>query len=796
MVHSRRDDSPTVESCIQPNSIYHKCCSVLDRLSLVHGLTDYMETEMDINHKTPIDPLSKLAVICRQAFPLCTLYNTLNPDKQLKYDNATNLNAINLCKANVYHFIVACRNELSFPEEDMFSISDLFQDDTNGFVKVLNTVDKLLQRLEDHGIITVRSSNRNSDPNAPKNTRDKVVQELLETERRYVLDMEYLQTYMRELNAQRIVSADTIHYLFGNLHSLVDFQRRFLIQLEEVAEKSPEEQRIGSVFIQMEESFSVYEPYCANYYSAQDLVVQETPRLLKMAEVINPIYQLPSFLIKPVQRICKYPLLLQKLCESTDKEWPHYHETEQALEAIKRVADKVNETQRQHENLKIVEELRKRLDCHDLSLNMYGPLLLQDKLLVTTSSDHERELHIYFFEKVLLLCKESKGNNLLPKTNTLSINRRRRRSSLALKRITQTSAIVKFEPSTKNNMWMLQLSIQSDNATQKDMISLKFKNEELLKLWTSALGKIKDSVSPHMETQHCINYDEEDEEDVGISEEFGRDEEDDEEEDYSGNRSSSFNTNHRIKMMQTQSTESWKHPGRPSYNTPGLNLSPLPRSNSSLTTASTTSLLYQHYPVSPPPSHPSSPTTSSRASSSSTHSHTWNTGHVMGEMTPNSSNEMSDDSVHMLSSGRSKSHSATLDAHGKVILHRSPTGRNRLRSQSSPNIMKNGFPKHPGRTEPDHLQYKDPLFSQLKVKLKFGENFYSIVADYDITYCELMSKVDKKIRLIANLKPTDILRLKYKDEDSDHITISSDDDVQMALESRGAETTVNLFVSL
>ena len=118
---------------------------------------------------------------------------------------------------------------------------------------------------------------------------------------------------MRELQIQKIVSPDTIHYLFGNLNALVDFQRRFLIQLEEIAEKSPEEQRIGHLFIQFEDSFSVYEPYCANYYSAQDLVVQETPRLQKLADILNPIYELPSMLIKPVQRICKYPLLLKEL---------------------------------------------------------------------------------------------------------------------------------------------------------------------------------------------------------------------------------------------------------------------------------------------------------------------------------------------------------------------------------------------------------------------------------------------------------------------------------------------------
>lgn len=166
---------------------------------------------------------------------------------------------------------------------------------------------------------------------------------------------------MRELQNQKILSPDTIHYLFGNLNTLVDFQRRFLIQLEDMAEKSAQEQRIGLLFVQMEEAFAVYEPYCANYYSAQDLVVQEAPKLQKLADILNPTYELPSMLIKPVQRICKYPLLMNELIKSTDKEWPHFAEMEQGLEAIKRVAEKVNETQRKHENDQAMEDLKRRI---------------------------------------------------------------------------------------------------------------------------------------------------------------------------------------------------------------------------------------------------------------------------------------------------------------------------------------------------------------------------------------------------------------------------------------------------
>ncbi|KAI7903535.1 uncharacterized protein BX663DRAFT_551254 [Cokeromyces recurvatus] len=859
-------------------SLYHICRSVLDRLSAVEGMANFLDCQ-----DTTTDPLSKLTFICRQGFPLCTLYNALKPVKPLSVESDPNLNARNSCKANVYHFIVACRQELLFPEEDMFTISDLYQDDTNGFVKVVNTINKVLQLLEDRGIIIVRSSNRNSDPNAPKNTRDKVVLELLETERKYVQDMEILQNYMRELQIQKIVSPDTIHYLFGNLNALVDFQRRFLIQLEELAEKSPEEQRIGLLFIQMEDSFSVYEPYCANYYSAQDLVVQETPRLQKLADILNPTYQLPSMLIKPVQRICKYPLLLQELVKSTDKSWPYYHETLQSVEAIKRVTEKVNETQRQHENSQAVEELKKRLDdWKQITIDGYGNLMLQDKLFVSTHStdNNERELHVFLFEKALLLCKESKGNNLLPKTNSLSINKKKRRGSLVPKIIVQTSCITDMKSRSKNLIWSLQMDLKGNELEQ---MYFKFRNEEQLKLWSSTLTKaIKKAISDRIPSQEIAStqltsqYTDYDEDDDDENETDFIDDED-EEEDYiqQRSRSSSMHYYQQQTNLTRSSTQDFKYTnttGRPYQNIPGMNLSPLPRSNSSLTTHSSSSnssttttttttttittspvkMNYPYYPASPPPSHPSSPTSSSRVSSTSTSSSTWHRldNHTLPDMT---THLLTGEDIHqhliqkqqqysLLATGRSQSQSAAIERSSIYV------NQNRHRSQSSPSITKNfqynvpiltsasttttiknsneSIPQLPTRTatkptplnlshsysssqpiassepivrnmaSPSYLtDLAPPSPGTVKVKLNFNDGIYVIVTNYEVTFFELMEKVDKKIRLIANLKQKDILRLKYQDEDGDFITINSDDDVQMAFESRGIHNTVNLFIT-
>jgi hypothetical protein len=135
-------------------SLYHKCRSVLDKLSLVEGMTYYLdfenlcliqsssgssiistESSSTTNSTNSNDPLTKLWELCQRGAPLATLFNALNPIEPLKMDFGSS-QQLNECKKTVYHFIVACRNQLNFKEEDVFTLSDLYKNNTNGFVKV------------------------------------------------------------------------------------------------------------------------------------------------------------------------------------------------------------------------------------------------------------------------------------------------------------------------------------------------------------------------------------------------------------------------------------------------------------------------------------------------------------------------------------------------------------------------------------------------------------------------------------------------------------------------------------
>jgi cell division control protein 24 len=145
--------------------------------------------------------------------------------------------------------------------------------------------------------------------------------------------------------------------------------------------------------------------------------------------LINPKAELQAFLIKPVQRICKYPLLLESLQKRCPTTHEFYKELVQGTEACKRVTDRVNEAQRRAENVATVKLLEKRVeDWKGHALSNFGELLLDDVFTVT-KSDMNKEYHVFLFEKIILCCKDAtapsgtnkkvgKSNSILKKQST------------------------------------------------------------------------------------------------------------------------------------------------------------------------------------------------------------------------------------------------------------------------------------------------------------------------------------------------------------------------------------------
>ena len=77
-----------------------------------------------------------------------------------------------------------------------------------------------------------------------------------------------------------------------------------------------------------------------------------------------------SFLIKPIQRICKYPLLLRDLLKSTEESHPDHENLVKSLQKIEEVVAYVNDRKRLAENLQKILDVQKQIESTEVRCSL------------------------------------------------------------------------------------------------------------------------------------------------------------------------------------------------------------------------------------------------------------------------------------------------------------------------------------------------------------------------------------------------------------------------------------------
>jgi len=179
---------------------------------------------------------------------------------------------------------------------------------------------------------------------------ERVLLEIVNTEENYCEDLSIsLQVFYDPLRRMHLISEEDLSKIFVNLEEVFKTNRAF----NESIKQSLSISNISSSFLTWTERFGeVYSVYCAGEVQAIAILQSlqgENPEfaafLKKCSDDPNCRKRdLESFLIKPLQRICKYPLLLTEVLKvippgSSKRE---QDQLLQALEEIKRVVASIN----------------------------------------------------------------------------------------------------------------------------------------------------------------------------------------------------------------------------------------------------------------------------------------------------------------------------------------------------------------------------------------------------------------------------------------------------------------------
>ena len=116
-------------------SLYQICLKLRRRLSEVPGFGPYLEQMEEQEADGITDPVSSLWRCFRNGLPLLTIYNASQPEEgMLEVDTTKDEKRVG--KEATCKFIMACIKHMEIPAQEIFSVSDLYNDNTTGFVKV------------------------------------------------------------------------------------------------------------------------------------------------------------------------------------------------------------------------------------------------------------------------------------------------------------------------------------------------------------------------------------------------------------------------------------------------------------------------------------------------------------------------------------------------------------------------------------------------------------------------------------------------------------------------------------
>lgn len=459
------------------------------------------------------DPVTLMCKLFQQGAPLCILFNYAVSNYQIPVIGSDDLR---VCKKSIYDFLIAVKMHLNFDDDSMFTISNVFLDSTHDLFKIVKIVDRLMNMTKSASTVDAVETIPLGEL-AISDDRSKVVKEIVETERQYVHDLELLLTYRNELQEAGLISGEQIDMLFPNLNDIVDFQRRFLNGLECNVSVAYKYQRLGSLFIHAARGpFRAYEPWTIGQLAAVDLIHKEKSNLKKSSSLIDPGFELQSYILKPIQRLCKYPLLIKELIKATPEVSEdnamvllQYNELLVAHIAIKEVANEVNEAQRRSENVGFVQSLSERVhNWRGFSLKDQGELLYH-AIVAVRDSDYEKEYVAYLFEKIIFFFidttqlpskdKESKKvRDLLTsrkKSSSYSSSaslsetfngNSRDKSPLELKGRVYIQEIYNIQ-ALNNNILIISWSGKKESGS----FTLRYKTEEVRNQWESCLRNLK-----------------------------------------------------------------------------------------------------------------------------------------------------------------------------------------------------------------------------------------------------------------------------------------------------------------
>ncbi|XP_026200714.1 FERM, ARHGEF and pleckstrin domain-containing protein 2 isoform X4 [Anabas testudineus] len=205
-----------------------------------------------------------------------------------------------------------------------------------------------------------------------------IAKEILTTERTYLKDLEVITVWFRSaVIKDNAMPEGLMTLLFSNIDPIYEFHRGFLKELDQRlalwegrsnAHVKGDYQRIGDVMLRNMCALKEFTGYLQKHDEVLTELEKATKRLKKLETVykefeLQKVCYLPlnTFLLKPIQRLMHYKLILERLCKHYSPAHRDHDDCKEALKEVAEIATQLQSSLIRLENFQKLTELQRDL---------------------------------------------------------------------------------------------------------------------------------------------------------------------------------------------------------------------------------------------------------------------------------------------------------------------------------------------------------------------------------------------------------------------------------------------------
>ncbi|XP_051808066.1 FYVE, RhoGEF and PH domain-containing protein 6-like isoform X2 [Acanthochromis polyacanthus] len=325
-----------------------------------------------------------------------------------------------------------------------------------------------------------------------------IAQEIMSSEKVFVDVLKLLHIDFRDAvakatrqNGKPVVEERILSQILYYLPQLYQLNRDLQRELEERVAHWSDHQRLSDIFVQKGPYLKMYSTYIRQFDNNVALLDEQCRKNPAFAAVVREFEMSPRcaslalkhYLLKPVQRIPQYQLLLTDYLKNLPEDSEDYKDTQAALSIVKEVANHANDIMKQGDNFQKLMQIQYSLNGHH-EIVQPGRVFLKEGTLMKLSRKVMQPRMFFLFNDALMYTTpvqsaQYKLNSVLSLAGmkVSKPSQEAYQNELNIESV-ERSFILSASSATERDEWLEAISKAIDDYTKKKITFISSRSQE------------------------------------------------------------------------------------------------------------------------------------------------------------------------------------------------------------------------------------------------------------------------------------------------------------------------------